>query len=160
VRNTLDKRTGPHRTRPLKEQVNVRTPPPVATITDARAAVSLILEVLREEGRPIDRAPTYDDLRSAETILKARERALRLSIKRGELVDKKQAITMTFDLARQVRDSLQAWPAQVAAIMAASLKVDAFEMEQTFDKSVRDLLARLAGIDVEAVMAALSAKSG
>jgi hypothetical protein len=129
VRKTLDKRTGPHRSRALREPADVRTPPPVASIADARAAVSLIQQILREEGRPVSGPPSFDDLRSAESILKTRERALRLAVRRGELVDKRQAIEVTFNLARQLRDGVQNWPAQVAAVMAGELQVDAFAME-------------------------------
>jgi hypothetical protein len=160
VRKSLDKRTGPHRARPLKEQVDVRTPPPVANLADARAAVSLIQQILREEGRPVSGPPSFDDLRSAESILKTRERALRLSIKRGELVDKRQAMEVTFNLARQLRDGVQNWPAQVAAVMAGELQVDAFAMETALTKSIADLLNSLADVDVNRVMAGLSAKSG
>ena len=59
VRAALKVRTGPYRTKPLKEPSGGRTPP-VETIADARAALSLIREVLTQEGRPIKGPPEFE----------------------------------------------------------------------------------------------------
>ena len=105
IRAALKVRTGPYRTKPLKEPSGGRTPP-VETIADARAAVSLIREVLAEEGRPIKGPPSFDDLRSVESILRSRGRALKLATRHGELIEKDWAIRAGFAFTRLQRDAL------------------------------------------------------
>ena len=114
VRKALESRTGPHRARPLNKPSGPK-PRPVVTPADAREAVSLIAEILAEEGRPLARGrpPSFDDLRSAESILKSRDRALKLA-ERGHRVanilqralaapNPKRAVRLTARAAGQLR---------------------------------------------------------
>ncbi|MFZ1413223.1 MAG: hypothetical protein WAS73_01390, partial [Defluviicoccus sp.] len=73
------------------------------------AAVGAVAETLREQGLPAPQAAggmTYLQARTANEVLKAQERKMRLQKLRGELVDRARAIAMVFRLARQERESL------------------------------------------------------
>ncbi len=64
----------------------VGSPPRVTTPEDARDAVRLIEQVLAEEGAPLAGPIDYPAARLAETILKARDKALRIAERRKILV--------------------------------------------------------------------------
>ena len=61
--------------------------------------------------------------RTANEVLKAQERRVRLQRMKGELVDRAKAVAQVFRLARDERDAWVNWPARVAAMMAAELEV-------------------------------------
>lgn len=114
------------------------------------AAVEAVRDTLREAGEP----PTaggmnYVTARTANEVIKAQERRLRLGKLKGELVDRAKATTTVFMLARRERDAWVQWPARVAALIAAELGVDAHRMETVLDKHVRQHLAELSDIRVE-----------
>ena len=114
------------------------------------AAVEAVRDTLREAGEP----PTtggmnYVTARTANEVIKAQERRLRLGKLKGELIDRAKATTTVFALARRERDSWVQWPARVAALIAAELGVDAHLMETVLDKHVRQHLAELSDIRVE-----------
>src|SRR5919108_216758 len=99
------------------------------------AAVEAVRETLREAGEP----PTaggmnYVTARTANEVIKAQERRLRLGKLKGELVDRTKATTTIFALARRERDAWVQWPARVAALIAAELSIDAHLMETVLDK--------------------------
>src|SRR5512144_1778782 len=88
------------------------------------AAVGAVSETLREQGLPAPAAAggmTYLQARTANEVLKAQERKMRLQKLRGELVDRARALV--FRLARQERDAWAGWPARVAAMMGAELGI-------------------------------------
>ena len=153
VRNALESRTGPHRAKPLKAP-EVRTPP-VQSLSAARQAVTLIRDVLAEEGRPVRGPPSFDDLRSAETILKSRDRAYRLAERRGDLINKDRANALAFEWARRMRDDLLRWPSRVTPTLAAELDVAPHTLEAALDRHVRDLLISMAGIEPDEIIRAL-----
>ena len=159
VRKALDGRTGPYRTKPLKESSGDRTPP-IESLADARAAVSLIREVLAEEGRPIKGPPSFDDLRSVESILKSRERALKLAARHGELIDKNWAIRAAFAFTRLQRDALQLLPIRISAILAAELNCDPHALEAALNREIKVHLRATAEIDPEAFAASLPRVKG
>ena len=114
------------------------------------AAVEAVRDTLREAGEP----PTaggmnYVTARTANEVIKAQERRLRLGKLKGELIDRAKATTTVFTLARRERDSWVQWPARVAALIAAELGVDAHLTETVLDKHVRQHLAELSDIRVE-----------
>src|SRR4051812_19830708 len=76
------------RTEPRTEddEVRIPPPPPVRTQADAEEAISLIKRVLMEEGVPSEGPVDFDQARTAETILKARERELKMQERRKILV--------------------------------------------------------------------------
>jgi hypothetical protein len=111
------------------------------------AAVGAVRDTLREHGEPIAAgAMTFMQARTANEILKAQERRLRLQQMKGELVDRAKAVAQVFRLARNERDAWLNWPARVAAMIAAELEVDAHQLHTVLERYVRDHLAELAEV--------------
>jgi hypothetical protein len=92
---------------------------------------------------------TFVQARTANEVIKAQERRIRLGKLKGELVDRARAISTVFALARRERDAWVQWPARAAAIMAAELQVDPHRMEQVLENHVRRHLEELAEIGVD-----------
>jgi hypothetical protein len=84
---------------------------------------------------------SYHNARTANEVLKAQERKLRLEERKGKLVDKARALLLVHRLAKEERDAILAWPARVAAEMAAELGVDAHRLQMMLDARLRELLA-------------------
>ena len=123
------------------------------------AAVTAVGDTLREEGLPTPVAgggTTYLQAKTANEVLKAQERRIRLSRLKGELVDRARAETLMFRLAREERDAWVTWPARVAALMASELvatlgdgiTVEAALMQKVLEAHVRAQLDSLAEIRV------------
>jgi hypothetical protein len=109
------------------------------------AAVGAVRDTLREQGEPTAAgAMTFMQARTANEVLKAHERRLRLEQMKGELVDRAKAVAQVFRLARDERDAWVNWPARVAAMIAAELEVDAHKLHTVLERYVRDHLAELA----------------
>jgi hypothetical protein len=151
------RRTDPAQQRPPMGK-STRAPAPLPETRSAAdvirpvsvAAVEAVRDTLREAGEP----PTaggmnYVTARTANEVIKAQERRLRLGKLKGELIDRAKATTTVFTLARRERDSWVQWPARVAALLAAELGVDAHLTETVLDKHVRQHLAELSDIRVE-----------
>ena len=62
---------------------------------------------------------SYLKARTALTVYLAHERHLAIQKKKGTLVDRSRAEALVFRLVRPERDVWVAWPARVAALMAA-----------------------------------------
>jgi len=115
-------------------------------------AVGAVAETLREQGLPAPQAAggmTYLQARTANEVLKAQERKMRLQKLRGELVDRARAVAMVFRLARQERDAWAGWPARVAAMMAAELGLDPHAMQTVLETYIRQHLDELADVRPE-----------
>jgi hypothetical protein len=121
------------------------------------AAVASVGETLREEGLPAPVAgggTTFLQAKTANEVLKAQERRIRLQKLKGELVDKARVETLMFRLAREERDAWVTWPARVAALMAselaaalgAEITVEAALMQKVLEAHVRAQLDSLADI--------------
>ena len=120
------------------------------------AAVSAVGETLREEGLPSPGGggTTFLQAKTANEVMKAQERRLRLQRLKGELVDRARAETLMFRLARDERDAWVTWPARVAALMASELtaalgagyEVEAAVMQKVLEAHVRAQLDSLADI--------------
>jgi len=91
--------------------------------------------------QPAATISTFHDARTANEILKAQERQLRLDERRGKLVDKARALLLVHRLAKEERDAILAWPARVAAEMAAELGVDAHRLQTMMEQRLREHLA-------------------
>ena len=88
------------------------------------AAVAAVGDTLREQGLAVPAiggGTTFLQAKTANEVLKAQERRIRLQKLKGELVDKARAETLMFRLAREERDAWVTWPARVAALMASEL---------------------------------------
>ena len=113
--------------------------PPVA----ARAATPPPVAAPPAAPDPLPRAAgsTFHDARTANEVLKAQERRLRLDERKGKLVDKARALLLVHRLAKEERDAILAWPARVAAEMAAELGIDAHRLQTMMDTRLREHLA-------------------
>ena len=123
------------------------------------AAVASVGDTLREEGlaAPVTSGgTTFLQAKTANEVLKAQERRIRLQKLKGELVDRARAETLMFRLAREERDAWVTWPARVAALMASELvaalgdgiTVEAAVMQKVLESHVRAQLDSLAEIRV------------
>jgi hypothetical protein len=111
------------------------------------AALGAVRDTLREHGEPVSaRAMTFMQARTANEVLKAQERRLRLQQMKGELVDRAKAVAQVFKLARDERDAWVNRPARVAAMIAADLEVDPHQLHTVLERHVRDHLAELAEV--------------
>jgi Ribonuclease G/E len=111
------------------------------------AAVGAVRDTLRESGESVSAGGmTFMQARTANEVLKAQERRVRLQRMKGELVDRAKAVAQVFKLARDERDAWVNWPARVAAMMAAELEVDQHQLHTTLERQVRDHLNELAEI--------------
>ena len=111
------------------------------------AAVGAVRDTLREHGEPVAAgAMTFMQARTANEVLKAQERRLRLQQMKGELVDRAKAVAQVFRLARDERDAWVNWPARVAAMIAAELEVDPHQLHTVLERHVREHLAELAEV--------------
>ncbi len=111
------------------------------------AAVGAVRETLRESGEPVSAGNmTFLQARTANEVLKAQERRVRLQRMKGELVDRAKAVAQVFKLAREERDAWVNWPARVAAVMAAELDLDPHRLHTVLERHVRDHLAELAEV--------------
>jgi hypothetical protein len=113
------------------------------------AALGAVRETLREHGEPVSAGPaamTFMQARTANEVLKAQERRVRLQRMKGELVDRAKAVAQVFRLARDERDAWVNWPARVAAMMAAELEVDQHRLHTALERQVRQHLNELAEV--------------
>jgi hypothetical protein len=122
---------------------------PVQDKAVPRAAVDAVQKTLRESGEKAEGDVTFLRARTANEVIKAQERSVRLAKIKGELVDRARAVTTVFGLARRERDAWVQWPARVAALMAADLQIDPHQMETVLEKHVRRHLAELSDVRVE-----------
>jgi hypothetical protein len=121
------------------------------------AAVAAVGETLREEGLAapaVGGGTTFLQAKTANEVLKAQERRIRLQKLKGELVDRARAETLMFRLAREERDAWVTWPSRVAALMASELAaalgggiaVEAALMQKVLESHVRAQLDSLAEV--------------
>jgi hypothetical protein len=111
------------------------------------AAVGAVRDTLKEQGEAVAAgAMTYMQARTANEVLKAQERRLKLQQIKGELVDRAKAVAHVFRLARDERDAWINWPARAAATIAAELQVDSHQLHTVLERQVRAHLAELAEI--------------
>src|SRR6056297_571512 len=126
-----------------------RVPPGPKRRPVPEAAVSAVGETLKEQGLAAPATgggTTFLQAKTANEVLKAQERRIRLQKLKGELIDRARALALVFRLARQERDVWVNWPARVAALMAADLGVEPAAMQKALEKHVRSQLDDLAEI--------------
>jgi hypothetical protein len=122
------------------------TPRPVPV-----AAVEAVRETLRENGEaaPASGGMTFVQARTANEVIKAQERRIRLGKLKGDLVDRARAAATVFALARRERDAWVQWPARAAALIAAELQIDPHRCEQVLEAHVRRHLEELSQIALD-----------
>jgi hypothetical protein len=125
------------------------------------AAVTAVGDTLREQGLAVPAvggATTFLQAKTANEVLKAQERRIRLQKLKGELIERARALSLVFRLAREVRDAWVNWPARAAALMAAELSASCSEaagreitvepalMQKVLENHVRAHLVELAEV--------------
>jgi len=126
-----------------------RKPPQPKRKPVPEAAVSAVGDTLKEQGLAAPATgggTTFLQAKTANEVLKAQERRIRLQKLKGELIDRARALALVFRLARQERDVWVNWPARVAALMAADLGVEPAAMQKALETHVRSQLDDLAEI--------------
>jgi hypothetical protein len=134
-----------------------RRPPAPKLKPVPEAAVAAVGDTLREQGLAapaVGGGTTFLQAKTANEVLKAQERRLRLQKLKGELVDRARAETLMFRLAREERDAWVTWPARAAALMAAELtaalgdggEVEAALMQKVLEAHVRAQLEGLSEV--------------
>jgi hypothetical protein len=109
------------------------------------AALACVRETLRDQGEePGPGGPSFLQARTANEVLKAQERRLRLQRLKGELIDRARATAQVFTLARQERDAWVQWPARVAADLAAEFGLETHTVQTALEAAVKAQLAELA----------------
>jgi len=123
-------------------------------------ALSAVGETLRDEGLPAPvtgGSTTFLQARTANEVLKAQERKLKLAKLKGELIDRDRAVGLVFRLAREERDAWVTWPARAAALMASELGVmiadhgslEPAMMQKVLEAHVRAQLESLAEVRID-----------
>ncbi len=127
-----------------------RTKPPEPKLKPVpEAAVAAVGDTLREQGLAVPAVgggTTFLQAKTANEVLKAQERRIRLQKLKGELIDRVRALALVFRLAREERDSWVNWPARSSALMAADLGVEPAAMQKVLEKHVRAHLDELAEV--------------
>ena len=116
------------------------------------AAVEIVRKTLLDSGLPAppeDGVMTFAEARTANEILKAQERQIKLDKLKSVLVDRAKAAEIVFNAARRERDAWTQWPARVAALIAADIGGDPHTVETVLDSYVRKYLDDLAAFAVE-----------
>ena len=115
-------------------------------------ALSAVGDTLREQGLTTPSTgggTTFLKAKTANEVLKAQERRLKLQQLKGELVDRSRATALVFRLAREERDAWVNWPARAAALMAAELGLEASKMQKVLEAHVRAHLDELAEVRLD-----------
>ncbi len=128
---------------PTRKRATLPPAAPAARPVAPRPATPASISAPPPAPDPLPRATqnTFHDARTANEVLKAQERRLRLDERKGKLVDKARALLLVHRLAKEERDAILAWPARVAAEMAAELGVDAHRLQTMMDTRLRQHLA-------------------
>ncbi|WP_286758219.1 elements of external origin [Ralstonia sp. RL] len=128
ARNTLQPRRAPEHKLPTPKRSQAR---PEREIPDAGAPP------LPTGGTSLLQARTVNE------VLKAQLNKVELAQRKRELVDRAQAVSHVFKLARTERDAWLNWPARISAQMAARLNVDPHALHVALDAAVREHLQEL-----------------
>ena len=119
------------------------------TLREQGLAVPAVGDTLREQGLSVPAVgggTTFLQAKTANEVLKAQERRIRLQKRKGELIERARALALVFRLAREVRDGWVNWPARSSALMAADLGVEPAAMQKVLEKHVRAHLDKLAEV--------------
>ena len=149
-------------TDPAKQRGSNSAAPPLSAklkpVPDT--ALSAVGDPLRENGLvpPITGGgTTFLQAKTANEVLKAQERKLKLAKLKGELIDRDRAVGLVFRLAREERDGWVTWPARAAALMASELGVmiadhgvlEPAMMQKVLEAHVRAQLESLAEVRID-----------
>lgn len=108
----------------------------VRTEEDAADAITLIRRILAEEGADSSGEIDFGMARIAETILKARERELKMAQRRKELVPLDRVREHVSRAFIGFRQAVQRLPSRHVAAIAAELGCDAGALEAALSKAI------------------------
>ena len=147
----------------MTDPSKTRKPPAPKLKPVPEAAVAAVGDTLREQGLSVPAVgggTTFLQAKTANEVLKAQERRIRLQKLKGELIERARALALVFRLARQERDVWVTWPGRVAALMAAqimaeverqsgaSVTIETAIMQRVLEAHVREQLDALADLRV------------
>ncbi len=115
----------------------------IKTPAAAADAVALIKGVLRDEGVETDGTVDYGLARTAELILRARDRALKIAERRKELVPLDPVRRHAFETFVRFRRAIQAMPSRHVPEMAAKLECDPGKLQAELDRMIHATLTEL-----------------
>jgi hypothetical protein len=147
-------------TDPAKQRGVSATAPAAKLKPVPDTALSAVGDTLRENGLvpPVTGGgTTFLQAKTANEVLKAQERKLKLAKLKGELIDRDRAVGLVFRLAREERDAWVTWPARAAALMASELGVmiadhgmlEPAMMQKVLESHVRAQLESLAEVRID-----------
>jgi phage terminase Nu1 subunit (DNA packaging protein) len=102
----------------------------VRTLDDAREAVSLVRRVLQEEGAPAGGPFDFAAARTAEVVLKARQRALDLDTRKAKLLDAGAVEREWREVLSLVRSKMLAIPSRLQQRLAHLTPYDISEIDR------------------------------
>ena len=135
--------TDPARSRVRSPGTAGTKPPSVRTEQDAADAITLIRRILAEEGADSSGQIDFGMARIAETILKARERELKMAQRRKELVPLDRVREHVSKAFIGFRQAVQRLPSRHAAAIAADLGCDPARLEAAMAKAIQEDLDAL-----------------
>jgi hypothetical protein len=130
--------TDPARTK-VRTEVRSRpagSQPSVTTEDEARAAVSLVRQVLQEEGAYSSGTIDFEMARTAETILKSHERQLKMQERRKELVPLAAVKGHVERAFIGLRQAVQRLPNRHVAAIAAEIGCDPGKLDAALSKAI------------------------
>lgn len=122
-------------TDPARSKVRTKSTA-VRTEQDAADAVTLIRRILSEEGAESTGQIDFGMARIAETILKARERELKMAQRRKELVPLERVREHVSRAFIGFRQAVQRLPSRHVAAIAAELGCDAGALDAALSKAI------------------------
>jgi hypothetical protein len=108
------------------------------------AALSDIKKLLESEGFDTSNGLSHELVRTAEALARARERMLRIAVRRGELIELRPAQEHGRRIAIGFKRHMEGIPARYADNLAATLKCDPHQLEHELLKVIRASLDDLA----------------
>lgn len=132
------------------EPANLGSQPTVRTEEDAKAAIALIARVLLAEGVASDGGIDFNAARTADTILKAHERELKIAQRRKELVPLARVKEHVEKAFIGLRQAIQRMPSRHVPEMAATLGCDPRALDAALSKAIAAELNELSAPVVRA----------
>lgn len=124
--------------------------PPVKSEAEAFDSVTLVKRVLQQEGEETGDKVDFQMARTAESVLKSRERALKLAERRKELVPIAEVRSHVAKAFVGFRQAIQRIPVRHAAAIAAELGVDAGKLDKALQRAIQVELEALSAPVVRA----------
>ena len=90
----------------------------------------------------------YQQARAMDMVNKAKLGKLQVAALEEKLIDKEKATRLTFELARQFRDSWITWPTRISAQLASECGADPHKLHVGLEKYVREQLEEIKNLNI------------